>query len=352
MKLFVDNAPADKWQQISDDLLSQYPRLGDYESFVHNIIGEALKRHDAIERLWEEAGASASGPPHRPENARLIEADSKSAKLLFQRIFDSEARGRVEATKGKFSLTFVVDEVDARNVYLKGMASGQLLEETPLGFSVPGAEIPVLVINRNEREPQAELVATAHEAQHIQHSIVREGRYRTLQQIEAEGGGAALEKALKREQDGLPIEELAKDELLAQFTYLQLLEASRSTNAELDRRFDEVVSEIAERAATIADPNGYYFRKFQKIFSPTTQEQERFQQNVVRAVDAYIQLWKLYAQNKSGKDSLPQNNVFIKVSNILDQFPLYKWPAVARICEVRHRAGNLGSKPAPRTQPL
>lgn len=336
-KLFIENSPAEKWQELSDSILAKHPRLRDYEGFFRNVIEEALKKHDALEKLWEGAGASAPGSASRSGNANLTEADPQSSKRLFQMVFGLEPEGRVEATKGKFSLTFILGEKDISKARENSTPEGQSIEVTPLGFALPHDEVPIIAINRNQRDPQAEYVVTSHEAEHIRNGILREGRYRTLGEIELEGKEGTLQKTLERELGGLPMEESAKDEILAQFTYLQLLEGSRSVNPELDRRFDEAVSETASKIRTIADPDTYYSRKFQELYSPTEEEEERYQRSVARGVDAYLRLWRLFEKNGSKRPEEPVNNAFFKVSNILEQFPLYKWPGVVRLFEMRRR---------------
>jgi hypothetical protein len=335
-KIFFESVPSAEWRRAVGEVLSKYPKLQEYRPFFENIIRVALERHDALEELWERSGASVSNLPQKRINEGLVEAGSRSAKHLFQMIFGFEPQGDVEVTKGKLSLTFVVDEDDARSAYKERKASGQLLEATPSGFAIPGGEVPVIVTKRDQGDSQAELVTTTHEAEHIRNAILREGRYRAFEEVELRRGSTVLERAARREKENVSIDELAKDELLAQLTYVQLLEGSRSANPELDRRFDEVVADSATSMKALADPNEYYLKRFAAMLPVTEQEKERCERNITRGIDSYFRLWRLQKGAESQK--VGNSQLFAKVSSILEQFPLHEWPAVVRLFERRYHS--------------
>ena len=192
------------------------------------------------------------------------------------------------------------------------------------GFSDEG--VPLIVSRRGEANGWEDAITVTHEAEHIKNRILRDGRNKALWDHEMDN--ETLPKLRERDERSLPMEESAKDEILAMLSALQVYESSQMSPEQIDKLapdfFEKFGGMITEE---LAQPGGHYYETFREAHYPTEQELARYRQHVTRSIESYAQLW--HVCRESGKFN--RKEIAYMTSSILEQFPLSKWPGVARL---------------------
>lgn len=167
-----------EWPSIAEDLLRDYPALGQYKELFFSGIHELLDANAKVEELWK--GAKEEFPEHSEEIEGENEgityevADTEMSKALAKSIFPNknlEFRAPVKAEKGKFTITF----------YLKNEDYGRF-KPPKNGFRSRGlftsdGEVPTIVVRDSSwLLPKVAVRNTVyHEAQHARHDVMQQG---------------------------------------------------------------------------------------------------------------------------------------------------------------------------------
>lgn len=174
----IGNAEPTEWLSIAENLLNEYPALGQYKELFFSGIRELLDANAKIEELWSIAKEEC--PEHSEENEGGNEgvtyevADTEMSKALAKSIFPDknlQFRAPVKAEKGKFTITFYLkkEDYDGFKSRKNGIRSR--------GLFTSDGEVPTIVVRDSSwLLPQVAVRNTVyHEAQHARHDVMQQG---------------------------------------------------------------------------------------------------------------------------------------------------------------------------------
>lgn len=322
---------AEQWWPACQELLAQHPDAKPYQEVVRQIVMSAVRKDADVGELWKKAQAAA-GVSRKNQAAGLGSfADDKTAKELFRLNFRGPARGNVGAVRGVGATYFTVESQDMARI----MGS-------PLYRGVAGIfnDIPYFVAVQTGRTRDLMDNTLKHESEHIQNEILREGRKAALVrfQLGSRDLPADIGKRLEAwRMNTTPVEENAKDELLAQFVSLEAGEAyAKRTAPEAPAtvfQTDRFLNMLQK------DMMGYYSRRFYSKLESAQKHLDpgRYQTLVKDGIAAYLKLRELYPYGEAlfSPDRMARN--------VLEQFPLHRWPAAVRLLEMHHREKAAGA---------
>ena len=351
-KLAEQDLKPQQWWSVCEEVLTEHPEALPYKEIFRQGIAESLKAHELINEKWEKAQKFAGVKQEFRGASTGAQADEKTAQALFRLCFGDDARGKVAVDKGRTVIYFILEEQDYERVYAgfgRGLRERKREGEKTLGFMRSGQQVSYLValrggfLSRGLSEiPRSEIITLMnHEREHAVNKQIERGRENALVRFRL-GQRELPEIAGKRldawEQEALPIERQAKDEVLAKSAELEsrieMVEIRRSKGDEFP--FDPEAFLDAERK-NFSESGGFYHDRFLKAHSSEENEKKRYERSVIQGFDAYRKLWELYLTERS---SLPPDRM---ARYTLEQFPLHRWPAAVRLLEMHHREKEISA---------
>jgi len=317
-KIIHEDIPAEKWTDVTEEVLKKYPQLEVYKDYFLKTVEESKKMVRLTNQLWETTVQDKS------------EADEEDSKTLFKAVFGESAEGAVKAMKGRQCLAFEVTEPDFNKIEpiareTKGITG--VLSKAKEG------QIPAIVF-LSELSPESRGITLAHENQHLQNYLL--GLAKRYIAFELGDSGIPKElmpKELKRTQRR-NFEEIfsdaqrkAGDEILSYATLAEFLEkviaGIKEHWAEAPRFEAEAFWGSVRRELT---QGSYYEQHKEKRLNL-----DDYEKNVSAAIDAFVHLTKIYKKAFPGET----NRMAI---DVLAQFPLAKWPGVVSLIERRRKS--------------
>ncbi len=325
-RMFKEDMPAAEWHTAVDEYLSEHPDLNFYRPVMMDAIKRARSAHDRIEQITELCRSTHSDQTVESQESEKMRAEI--AKDLFRTIFEKDSHGKVEFIKGVTSITFIVEREDFDSVY--PLKHAFLVD----GTVMHRREIPILLVVRNSELPesqwQASLSTMMHEAEHTKNSALRSARewfsgsslkhYLFLTELNG------LDKKLRKVEKGnIPMEEYAKDEILAYFTSIEFSDSTQGTEEDKNNFAKINIDYIKEE---LCGDKGYLIG-YTKNFKPDEETKKRYLENVNGGIDAIARLREFYREQ--GMECFDR-----RAMDVLEQFPLHRWPVVVRLVKARH----------------
>lgn len=324
-KIFWDRLPRNEWRDTYEETLAANPQIHEYKDIFDGALKAMEKAHDDLRAFWiRQHGSSEVNEKSSPE----------ASKKIFESIFGFNPEGEVAATKGIVSLYLEVDDDVHRQFYKLADRVFDPEEHAFIAHSATNRTFPIMVVQKNLSEEDSSDTGN-HEFEHVKTDILGTGRQnfnvrrRRLSLLEPER--LTLPKAVddrikRRSENASTMENEAKDEILAYFTEPEWI--AFPSESKLTQYLELYSEEITHK---LTDENSIYLTKYKERFTPTSEEEEAYPENVRRGVDSIVQLFNLYFSNDN--DTKKDARMAI---NVLEQFPLHSWPAVVRLVKGRH----------------
>lgn len=315
----IFKAPRKEWRKIYGDTLAKYPQVLDYKPIFNSVISSTELANDNINKLVAE---QRLGPRW------VVDRD------MFAYLFGFKPGLDMKAQRGQISLKFLVNEDDFRKA-LETVGTGNL--ETNLitrAFATTQKGIHILLFRQDEkRVNKPSKYHILHELEHAKNRVLNNAEAAVFESDleKVEMPDEILSRLADRHLKDNFMEVNAKDELLAQFTILEVVRGS------LDERRTEKLKNFGKfLKKLLTDPQqGYYAGYIKENDNPSDKENTGYTKNVEGGIDAFLELY-LHYRNLPEKDK--KLNDARLVINILSQFPLCSWAAVARLIISRSKS--------------
>lgn len=321
-QIFDEGLPKDQWTATYEQTIDKYPNLMPYKILINGVLNKAKAANEHVERVWKKAHGPATDQAE--DNPAPQRADPEVAKTLCMKFFRVMPQGEVEAIKGAITIRIMVDD-DYRK--MRGIKLGTPLIEGASAFPLEKFGFSVLLIRKDLIEEHVDQ-NILHEIEHGKNHILTSAR-RDLIFGERLDMPEDILGRIRRREFNHPMQEKAKDEILAFFTYLDQFKFQGKVSMVI---LNDFLQEWGKKIRTrLTKKDGIYLPEYIENYQPTPEQIKSYEDNVNKATYDFIQLFELYF--KLGY----KNEAARMTINVLEQFPLHSWGAVSRLIQARHK---------------
>lgn len=318
----LTSLPRSEWNNAYQILLGKHPTLtrSRYREIFDVVFSRIKNAYDVIDTAWNY---------YQPDKyakdvitQRMDVASPESSRRIFEVLFGEKATGDVQVERGVTSLRIIVNDNDFKKFGSTVNENGDIITNATSRVGIDD-EIPnsVLGFRRGYGSGQARIIDTVHEAEHA-FSVLLQYRYKLLQSGNS-NMSSSLVNRLRRGLDEYESRDIhyAREELLASFTSIELVYVP----IEKYSHFDNLVQEICRNTIQVLmEPDNWQISNL-----------EDYTRLVNNGVNAFLSLYNLHKVDyREQKTLIPPSRMAI---NILEQFPLRSWAAVARFISSRHK---------------
>lgn len=301
-KIFQEGLPPTKWEKAYEESLTKYPDILPYKGLFDSIIGHAQAANEEVEKLWSKYAKGAE--LENEKNLLVNVADADASAKLFESVTGFKPAEEVRAYKGAITIRFHVGERDYEKLgYARGYLPGGSFHKVQMG------DLLVLIVNKSYENSSHFDEIVLHELEHAKNDVFHT-QYINYQRLHMSFKDPHFRKRMLR----LSLENAedveAKDEILAYFSILEYIP---------DNLEEKELRESMKKIENILQKN-YGFQNTKYI-------QEGF--------DAFFAMASFY----QGKGLTFQKSARLTI-NILEQFPLARWLAVARLLKHKYQANR------------
>lgn len=324
-EMFRKVAPKEQWKDILDTALVKYPNLIRYKRIFDRVLVSVKTSAIQLDSFWRDHMAYGSETSTDDLTKGIEKAGPKMSSELFYPIFLTYPDDEVVAARGALSLRFLVSDRDYKKLWATEEGWGGK-ELTTGGFASSHSGFPVIVLRREF--PEHEVIKNViHESEHGLNKVLETGKNTflytdRLPELGADQG--VRQRMLDWEAKTHPFERSLKDELLAYFTVLEVVDYARPKLSE------EVMLYMDKVIKMLKDPEGSYLRVYKKRFNMVEKEEQKYLEMVDTGAASLRALFALYREGGLGQKSARM------VINVLQQFPLHHWKGVVGLIERRH----------------
>lgn len=331
-EIFDKRLSPDQWVSFLEKTLHRSPNLIKYMDLFKTMVDYAKDGHDQLDIFWSSVKDSSDLSTGTPGFRGFTEgASGSSAAWLFRSLFGFFPESGIEAAKGVTSLLFTLTDSDFQKALKE--SSDDALWKAGVEFRMNGFKFSVILIRQKVVDEVWIKKVLPHEVEHSKNSILGGGRVK-FSGVDEHLRGEDLDqwqrknnvvfRELERLKDKANVsEEKAKNEILAYFTELENIEYR------FPRAFEDFLDDSpGEFVKELSSESGHYYQEY--IKSDKSFDKDRYVSSVERGANALAALARLYYQEEVKKGSVRM------AMNVLEQFPLHRWPAVVYLINRRH----------------
>lgn len=325
----LSELPLNNWRSAYKSLLTKYPGILSYHQYTDASFENVLRTANCLDAFWKEYEPVDSGV--RDELTKLQIASPDAGKKMFEKACLTVTQKDIKTMRGKFSLWFVTDNEDFINANSNVYSARSSINEEGNDYSntdavtySPSRELPFpIIIIKNDfgNENVSNHLngkTIIHEAEHAQQSILWE--YKKIRQVPDK---SLFNKRVKRRlREPTTFFTLAGQELLAYFSYFSLFKPEAIDSGKLAEYLEDYGNNVKDNI--MPDTwDDFYPLQLRDFVSPNKIESVR---QIRKGWYALVQLHNLYRKEGILEEGFSPVRMTI---DVMEQFPLKSWPAVA-----------------------